>query len=242
VTVTSVNFGNDSFLLAQVSVSPTASPGDRIITVTNPDTRSSANPGLFSVGADQPPTVAITYPANQQTVQGTVAVSATASDDRGISRVEFLVDGSLKSTDTAFPYQFIWETGSETAGTYTLVVRAYDTASHMSQAQVSVTVALICDGPSVTGVSALANPFRLSVNATGLTTGFKVFIGLTPWTNIKIKSPTQFLIKGAKAYFPKDGSWVPVTIVNPDGCSTTFEYNRQTKSWRSVSKEGSHGG
>jgi subtilisin family serine protease len=41
---------------------------------------------------DNPPTVSLTAPAQDATVSGTVTVQATASDDKGVTQVEFLVD------------------------------------------------------------------------------------------------------------------------------------------------------
>ncbi|MGI0049892.1 MAG: Ig-like domain-containing protein, partial [Nitrososphaera sp.] len=46
------------------------------------------------------PTVSITAPANGATISGTVSVTASASDNVGVAKVVFYVDGVLKSTDT----------------------------------------------------------------------------------------------------------------------------------------------
>src|SRR5205823_12542951 len=46
-----------------------------------------------AVADTPPPSVAITAPAGGATVAGTVTVSATASDNVGITRVQFKVDG-----------------------------------------------------------------------------------------------------------------------------------------------------
>src|SRR5262249_11091006 len=50
-----------------------------------------------------PPTTSITAPASGSTVSAGVTVSATASDNVGVSRVEFYLDGLLQSTDTSSP-------------------------------------------------------------------------------------------------------------------------------------------
>ena len=59
---------------------------------------------------DNPPTVSITSPANGATVSNTVTVSADATDDNGINKVEFYLDSDLKSTDTSSPYSWSWDT------------------------------------------------------------------------------------------------------------------------------------
>ena len=45
---------------------------------------------------DNPPVALINYPIQNLVVSGTVNFSATASDDKGITRVEFYVDGALR--------------------------------------------------------------------------------------------------------------------------------------------------
>lgn len=51
------------------------------------------------------PTVSLTTPANNAVVQGTsVTLSADASDNVGVSKVEFLVNGSVIVTDSSAPY------------------------------------------------------------------------------------------------------------------------------------------
>ncbi len=48
-------------------------------------------------GDTQAPATAITAPANGATVSGTVSVTASASDNVGVTRVEFFLDGVLQS-------------------------------------------------------------------------------------------------------------------------------------------------
>ncbi|MHA1228420.1 MAG: Ig-like domain-containing protein [Candidatus Hodarchaeales archaeon] len=43
------------------------------------------------------PTVSITSPADGATVSGTVTVEASASDNVGVDRVEFFVDGEVNN-------------------------------------------------------------------------------------------------------------------------------------------------
>ncbi len=86
------------------------------------------------------PSVSLTAPANGATVSGIATLSATASDNVGVSRVEFLVDGTLKGSDTSSPYGYSWTTTGETEGAHTVTARAYDAAGNSSAGSVSVTV------------------------------------------------------------------------------------------------------
>jgi hypothetical protein len=90
-----------------------------------------------------PPSVSISYPAANSTISGTVVVTAAASDNIGVERVEFYVDGVLQASDTTAPYQFSWNTISS-VGSHSIVVLAYDKSGNTAQsATTSVTVAAV---------------------------------------------------------------------------------------------------
>jgi Bacterial Ig domain len=101
-------------------------------------------------GDATPPTVSITSPANGATVVGTVAINATASDNIGVSKVEFFVDGALKSTDTTSPYSYSWDSSSVANGSHSLTAKAWDAAlNNTTSTAVSVTV----NNPTGTDIS-----------------------------------------------------------------------------------------
>jgi len=105
---------------------------------------SSYHIGRF-FGLDGPggsvPVVAITAPAAGATVAGTVTIAATASDDTGVERVDFLLDGALLGSDATAPYAIAWNTTGTTDGAHTLSARALDLDGHAgSSAAVGVAV------------------------------------------------------------------------------------------------------
>src|SRR3989344_4414173 len=75
------------------------------------------------------PTVNITNPANGSIVSGSVNVTATATDDVGVVKVEFFVDGNLAATDTSSPFGFTLDTTTLLKGTHTLLAHAFDADS-----------------------------------------------------------------------------------------------------------------
>jgi hypothetical protein len=88
-----------------------------------------------------PPTTSITSPANNATVSGTITVTASASDNVGVVKVEFYIDSVLKSTSTTSPYTFSWNTTTVANGTHTIFSKAYDAANNVgTSATVTVTV------------------------------------------------------------------------------------------------------
>ena len=108
--------------------------------------------GSGSGGDTQAPTVSITAPLNGATVSGTVSVTATASDNVGVTKVEFYLDGVLQSTDTTSPYSWSWDTTSATNASHTLTAKAYDAALNVgTSTAVSVTVNNVATGTDISG-------------------------------------------------------------------------------------------
>ncbi len=89
----------------------------------------------------QAPTVSITAPSNGATVSGTVTISASASDNASVDRVEFLIDGQLVYTDTSSPYSYAWAADNAANGDHVILARAYDSAGNSGTSQtIEVTV------------------------------------------------------------------------------------------------------
>lgn len=77
------------------------------------------------------PNVAVTAPLSGSKVNGTVTVSANASDNVGIIGVQFLLDGSnLSSEDTTSPYSISWDTTAVANRNYTISAKARDFAGN----------------------------------------------------------------------------------------------------------------
>ena len=67
-------------------------------------------------------------------VSGTVTLSATASDNVGVTGVQFYVDNGTTplATDTSSPYSASWNTTTVTNGTHTLTAKARDAAGNIT--------------------------------------------------------------------------------------------------------------
>src|SRR5262249_19788423 len=99
-----------------------------------------------------PPTVSITSPTDGATVSNTITVSANASDNVGVTGVQFFLDGNAPGNeDTSSPYSVSWDTTTAANGTHTLTARARDAANNATTStSVSVTASNATD-PSVIG-------------------------------------------------------------------------------------------
>lgn len=112
------------------------------------------------------PTASITSPANRATVSGTITVTAAASDNVAVTRVEFWLDGVLQGTDATSPYSWSWDTTTATSGGHSLFSQAFDAAGNMgSSSAVNVTVDNAGDTtpPSAPG-NLTASPAKRKIN------------------------------------------------------------------------------
>ena len=109
------------------------------------------------------PTVAFTAPAASAILSGTATLSATATDNVGVTKVEFYNGASLITTDTTSPYSATLDTTALTNGTYTLSAKAYDAAGNIGTATVVVTVT---NATTTTDTTPPTVPTNLSASGT----------------------------------------------------------------------------
>lgn len=139
-----------------------------------------------------PPTVSLTAPANGATVSGSaVTVSATASDNVGVTSVQFTLDNNpLGSPVTTAPYSMTWNTTTATNGTHTLGAQAKDAANNLGTAA-AVTVTVANAPPDTTPPTV-----SLTAPANGATvSGASVTLSATASDNVGVAS-VQFLLDG----------------------------------------------
>ncbi|MCB8925693.1 MAG: Ig-like domain-containing protein [Ardenticatenaceae bacterium] len=117
----------------------------------------NCNPGS---GGDNPPTVTITAPNNGATVSNTVSITASASDDNGVTQVEFQIDGNTLSTDTngADGWSASWDTTTASDGAHSITAVATDTANQTGSNNISVTV----NNAPPSSISLSVNAYKVS--------------------------------------------------------------------------------
>ncbi len=92
------------------------------------------NLGLTYSGGTTPPpadTTAPTATATETGTSGTITLAATASDNVGVTKVEFYIDNALVGTSTTSPYSVTYNSALLTNGTHSLVAKAYDAAGNI---------------------------------------------------------------------------------------------------------------
>jgi hypothetical protein len=103
-------------------VSRAHNAADNIGTST-PVTFSVNNPSVDSV----PPVISV----SESGASGIITFNATASDNVGVTKVEFYVDNTLKGTDTTSPYSMTLDSLTLIEGNHALVGKAYDVAGNI---------------------------------------------------------------------------------------------------------------
>ncbi|MBP8004452.1 MAG: fibronectin type III domain-containing protein [Elusimicrobia bacterium] len=79
-----------------------------------------------------PPAVLLSTPTGGQVLTSNLTASATASDDNQVKSVVFAMDGAVKLTDTAAPYQYAIPVSTLVNGSHTLTATATDYANNAS--------------------------------------------------------------------------------------------------------------
>jgi len=182
------------------------------VTAYNSAGTESLYSNIVSVAEAVPPTVSITSPASNTTISGTVSVAATAIDNVGVTKVEFYLNGILKTSDTSTPYVYSLSTTSLAPGTYTLMAKAYDAAGNVGQSSnVSVTVVNDTTAPTVS-LTAPANSATVS-GTTTITASAGDNVGVS-----KVEFYANGVILSASNVAPYSYSWNTTTVAN--GSST----------------------
>lgn len=133
------------FLQNQVSPTPTATPTATPTPTDTPTPTATPTPTLSPTPTPpsdtQAPVIKITRPANNSFVfrNSNVTISATASDNVKVTKVELYINNVLGITLTNSPYNATWRVPSQRRVSYTIMAKAYDAAGNTSTASVKVT-------------------------------------------------------------------------------------------------------
>jgi RHS repeat-associated protein len=85
------------------------------------------------------PEIHITAPADKTTVTGNVTITATATDNIGVTKVEFLLDGNQIREFNTTPYSTDLDTQTITNGPHKITGKAYDAKGNVGTDEITVT-------------------------------------------------------------------------------------------------------
>lgn len=151
------------------------------------------------------PTVTISAPAANATYTSpqTVVVSAAASDNVAVSKVEFYDGATLKAVDTTSPYSFSWTFLAADNGSHAWTAKAVDAAGNSATSAVRLlTVSIPVLPAAPTGVQAAAGDGKNTVSwsavagATGYNLYWATTAGVTPTTGNKLAGVSSPYVHG----------------------------------------------
>lgn len=123
-------------------------------------------------GDTTPPTVS----ASETGTSGSITLSALASDNIGVTKVEFWVDGTLKGSDTTSPFSMTLDSLTLANGSHSLVAKAFDAAGNSTS---SSTVSFSVSNTSAAMNEAESNSTIATANSVGTATTVNGFISST---------------------------------------------------------------
>jgi hypothetical protein len=117
---------------------PSPSPGPAPEPQPGPQPGPGPEPGPAPEVLDSPPVVEVTSPDNGAEFAKTLRMTASAKDDKRVTRVDFYVDKRRVQRDTKAPYQETWRVRKLEYGAHTVTARAYDGAGQLDVDTVAV--------------------------------------------------------------------------------------------------------
>src|SRR5947207_2828813 len=149
-----------------------------------------------------PPTVAVTAPSVGQTVSGMVTIRASASDNVGVTRIDYLQDGQVLGVLSPPALTFSWDTAAVSNGPHTLTARGYDAAGNVgTSVPVAVTVA---NADTTKPTAAITTP---TTNPTYSTSSSSLTLGGTASDNVGVTQVTWTNSRGGSGTATGTTSW-----------------------------------
>jgi len=182
------NVANGTYTLSAIVTdsagNTTTLPSETIIVNNPPDTT--------------PPTVTILNPGNNS-VRGTIVPWAVASDNIGVTSVQFQLNGAnIGPLLSNAPYRFAFNTTTVADGTYTLTAVAKDPAGNVATSN-SVTLTIDNTSPTVTSETPAPGSAGAGTSAPGITVTFSEAV--QPGTiNVLLKNSSGNTIAGSVSY------------------------------------------
>ncbi len=123
--------------IASIPPSPSASPSPIASILPSPSASPSSSPQPST--SPLPISVTITNPLNNSTVRANSYVNIVAATSPNITKVEFLVNNSLKCADVVVPFSCSWKVPGKQNVLYKLTAKAYDSSGNTSLYSIFVT-------------------------------------------------------------------------------------------------------
>ena len=169
-------------------------------------------------------TVQPTVSTSTSGTSGTITMSANASDNVGVTMVEFYVDNVLKATSNSAPYSAALNSTTLTNGTHSLVAKAYDAAGN-----IGTSTALPFTVNNTTGGD--TTPPTVSASSSG--TSGTINFSATAADNVgvsKVEFYVDNVLKGTDTTSPYSLAFNSATVTNGTHSLTARAYDAANNS------------
>lgn len=201
--------------------------GSYVAELTGTYGTARSQPAVLSVAADA---VAPTVSAFERGTRGSIILEAVATDNIGIARVEFFLDGELVGTAPAAPHRIDFDSTRLVDGHHSLLAKAFDPSGNQGA---SPTVVFSIDNSPEAAPQITAQPVDQAVKS-GQSATFAVtalgsaplayqWFATSPGTSqpIPIGGATETRFTTAPAALAENGTTYTVVISNPYGSVTS---------------------
>jgi hypothetical protein len=132
------------------------------------------------------PTTMVTTPSADSTVSGVVSVGIIGTDNVGVTKVEWYLNGTLISSSASASATFAWNTATYSNGSWILQARAYDAAGNIGTSAINVTVQNTV--PDTTAPTA-----TITAPASGSTVSGVVSVNVSATDNVSVTKVEWYL-------------------------------------------------
>ena len=188
------------------------------------------------------PGVTLTSPTSGATVSGTTNVTANASDNVGIARVDFLIGGVVKASDKYAPYTFAWNTASQPNGSTTVQARAYDYSNNAASSAAPTVVVSNANSGTVDSTKplvAITSPangglvdYRKTVTINANASDNVGIQGIEFWVNGSLRCTDNVAPYSCDWYVWNTSgstSWIRAQAYDPSGNTSTHSISVKTR-------------
>jgi hypothetical protein len=122
--------------------------------------QTAANVTVTVANDTTAPVVAVTNPLGLVPVNGTITLAATASDNVGVTGLQWQIDGVNVGGELTAPYRLTWNSGSIANGTHTVAAIAHDAAGN---SQTSAAISITVDNDTIAPTVAMTSPVEAAI-------------------------------------------------------------------------------
>jgi beta-mannanase len=173
-------------------------------------------------GDATPPVVSIIEPGTNWNMNGTISFSASATDNVGVTKLEYYADGKLLYTYAGPSYLYRWDTTAVSNGSHILTVKGYDASGNVGQsAAVTINVTNTVSDTTAPATALSAPAANASVSGTvSVTATATDAVGVT-----KVEFYVSGVLKATDTTSPYSFSWDTTTAANGTATLSTKAYD-----------------